>query len=592
MAQTLVLVTALRASQTTQRGPLPARTQRRRSARRWTARRAAPTATAAVTTDRDDGTLWWVVTTSATTPSHAQIKAGQDHTGSAAAADGSQAVTATGSQGVSITGLTSETTYYTHFTQESVNDAAATPVSADGFTTDDVTAPTVDTLSPADDATGASITTAVLTLDENVQFRVGGGDILVYEGASLIETFTRTNSSTATGDNGGSASISGAAVTITYGADLTVTTAHEIIVENGCIEDTSGNAFAGLATGEWNFTTGAGSYDPVDASEDDIETLLTQIATLEDSSGPQDGGTLTINSEDLGEYDYTVVDGNTTISSFTVGDWFTSNEDSHSSVIVVKGDLTINAGQVLTPAVRKLFTALYVTGTLTVNGEISMTARGAKHSTVSAAAIRIATGTYGAVANPEIPSSGGSGAAGVQFTNSGGTGSTGTGGATGGGGSGAHVTGTGRSGAGADGTSFSGGSGGASGSSSGVDEDAGDPNGGEGGSADDANSGGGAGNPGGAGVSNGINGEDGTGGVLIIKCATLAGSGEIRALGSDGGSGNNGGGASGGGSITVLAGTDSSSITPSAAGGTGGAGSPGRNGGDGGAGTSRVIPLA
>ena len=54
--------------------------------------------TGGVTTDQDTGTLYFVATTSATSPSAAQVKAGQDHTGSAAADSGSQAVSATGAQ--------------------------------------------------------------------------------------------------------------------------------------------------------------------------------------------------------------------------------------------------------------------------------------------------------------------------------------------------------------------------------------------------------------------------------------------------------------------------------------------------------------
>jgi hypothetical protein len=209
------------------------------------------TATAAVTTDRGDGTLWWVVTTSATTPSHAQIKAGQDHTGSAAAADGSQAVTATGSQGVSITGLTAETQYYTHFAQESANDAAATPVSADGFLTPDITEPVLNSSVPADNATGVAVdSTIVLTFDENVILTTGGGDITLrkLDGSwTVVETFSRSTDTTGTGDNGGSISISGAVVTITPGTDMDALTTHALRIAADCLENEAGHAYAGIA---------------------------------------------------------------------------------------------------------------------------------------------------------------------------------------------------------------------------------------------------------------------------------------------------------------------------------------------------------
>lgn len=89
----------------------------------------------AVTTDKAEGTLYWVVSQSATTPSIAQIKAGNDHTGSAGDDSGSQTVSAIGSQVVSSTGLTVATTYYTHFIQTDLSALDSNTISADGFTT-------------------------------------------------------------------------------------------------------------------------------------------------------------------------------------------------------------------------------------------------------------------------------------------------------------------------------------------------------------------------------------------------------------------------------------------------------------------------
>jgi len=72
----------------------------------------------AVITNEANGTLYWVLTTSATPPSAAQVKAGQNNTGAAAAASGNQAVTTTGYQLITATGLTSNTAYYAYFMQE------------------------------------------------------------------------------------------------------------------------------------------------------------------------------------------------------------------------------------------------------------------------------------------------------------------------------------------------------------------------------------------------------------------------------------------------------------------------------------------
>lgn len=312
------------------------------------------------------------------------------------------------------------------------------------------------------------------------------------------------------------------------------------------------------------------------------------------------GGTLTIDSQALGSYDYRVVVGDTTVSSFTAGDWFTATEDTRSACIFVKGNLTIDSGITFIPSVRKLFTFVYVKGNLTLNGTLSMTQRGANHrgtgtsgGATTAAAIRIATGTFSAVTNPEIPASGGGGG---QTNAAGGT--AGTGGGTGGGGAGSGVGTAG--GKGSAGTSFTGGSGGggfgASGGGPGYDAE---DRGGRGGNARSGGNwtGAGSGNPGGTAIGN-ADSASGTGGVLVIICTgTFSGTGSAQANGvrggnsyGSGGSDGNGGG-TGGGSVTIMYTTDSSSITPTASGGAGGTGS-GPSGGAGGNGTARKLALA
>ena len=309
---------------------------------------------------------------------------------------------------------------------------------------------------------------------------------------------------------------------------------------------------------------------------------------------PTDGGALTINSQSIGGYELTTRSGDTTISSFTASDWFTSTKDTRSSWIVVNGNLTINAGQTVIPTVRKLFTVLYVTGNLICNGSISMTARGANHSgtgdsggAVTPANILIGSGTFSAVTNPQIPASGGTGGAGVSVDNTFTNGNSNASGGTGGGGSGGRFI-SGTSGAGSAGTCFSGGSGGGGVNQVGT-AGSGVANGGAGGAGLGSISSGGSGNPGGAtGGVNGLNGNDGTGGTLIVIVGgTLSGSGTIVANGLAGArvSGQVGGGASGGGAVTVLFGTDTSSITPAA---TGGAGSFSGNGGNG---TARKLAI-
>jgi hypothetical protein len=336
--------------------------------------------------------------------------------------------------------------------------------------------------------------------------------------------------------------------------------------------------------------TGGGT-PPVGSSTDILSFARTLASTYTTADlVPTDGGALTINSQSMGSYEVTARKASATISSFTAADWFTSTKDTTSSWIVINGDLTINAGQTLIPAVRKLFTVLYVTGNLVCNGSISMTGRGANHSgtgdsagEISAVDIRIGTGTFGAVVNPQIPATGGAGATGTNVDNQVVNGTAGSSGGSGGGGAGGKFSGAGRSGGGATGTCFSGGGGG--GGMLGSSSNAGTAiaNGGRGGSALGNVSAGGSGNPGGTGTGapNGPDGNSGTGGTLIVIVGgTLSGTGSIAANGVAGAraSGQVGGGGSGGGSATILYGTDSSSITPTATGGAGSACGSGGNG--------------
>ncbi len=96
----------------------------------------ATTVSTTVDTTEDNGTLYWVVTTSGTAPTAAQVKAGEDHTGAAAASSGSQAITSTGTKVVDATGLSPATAYYVHFMHEDDAPSDSNVASTDTFTTD------------------------------------------------------------------------------------------------------------------------------------------------------------------------------------------------------------------------------------------------------------------------------------------------------------------------------------------------------------------------------------------------------------------------------------------------------------------------
>lgn len=331
----------------------------------------------------------------------------------------------------------------------------------------------------------------------------------------------------------------------------------------------------------------------------------TYFAPVTSTISPTAGGTMTVNSQSISSYDYVTKNGNQTISAFSNADWFTNTSDTRSALICINGNLTINSGQTVIPTNRKLFTAIYVNGNLTISGAVSMTNMGSNHSgtgnsggSVTAVAIRLATGTYSGVSNPEIPAAGGAGAPRPARNTAGGAGTAGTAGGTGGGGAGGNTdgAGAGASGSGAAGTSFVGGAGG--GGARGPGGQNAITNGGAGGAGGTdglGGGGGGAGQPGGAGAQSGpfpsVAGNTGNGGVIVIYCTgTFSGAGTITAAGNTGGVGWNGsGGSSGGGSITVFFGTDTSTITPSAAGGAATASNAGSPGGAGGAGTARKL---
>jgi hypothetical protein len=317
-----------------------------------------------------------------------------------------------------------------------------------------------------------------------------------------------------------------------------------------------------------------------DVSSASILTAARTIVNGEKTSTPLTGGTLTINGESVGSYDYKVAN-TTTVSGFSASDWFTSTQDTRSSWICINGNLTINSGQTFIPSVRKLFTVIYVTGNLVINGTISMSARGANHSGTGTSGgytapvdIRIGTGSFssgGAISNPQIPATGGAGAprriatTGTSSDNGWNTGTAGTDGGTGGAGGGYLFSAPLNSyaGKGGDGTCFSGGSG--SGSCFGSatpSADAGE-NGGAGTAGVGSTPVGGSGNP------PGSQGGTGTGGVIIIICeGALSGSGNVISQGvSTTSIGGITGGASGGGSVNVLFGTNPSGVSVLATGG-------------------------
>jgi hypothetical protein len=93
------------------------------------------TANVGFTTDQGNGTGYVVVTTSATQPSIAQIKAGQNHLGAAAAFAANSPITSAGAIVYPATGLVIATGYYSHSVQNNPS-GDSNRVSSALFTTD------------------------------------------------------------------------------------------------------------------------------------------------------------------------------------------------------------------------------------------------------------------------------------------------------------------------------------------------------------------------------------------------------------------------------------------------------------------------
>ena len=110
----------------------------------------------------------------------------------------------------------------------------------------DQTAPTLLAATPADNATGVA-TGATITLRFSEAVKAGTGAITITDGAGDTRTIAVSDAA--------QVAIAGDTVTIDPSADLKAGTAYDVIVPKGAVTDTAGNAFAGLAQDQLDFTT-------------------------------------------------------------------------------------------------------------------------------------------------------------------------------------------------------------------------------------------------------------------------------------------------------------------------------------------------
>ncbi|MBF4694742.1 Ig-like domain-containing protein [Fusibacter ferrireducens] len=151
--------------------------------------------------------------------------------------------------------LAGETGYYVQIDATAFDDtsdnsyAGINDKTSWNFTTEDVTAPTISTLSPTDGGTNVGVNdNLVITFSEVVN--VGTGNIIIKKASdnSTVESINVT-SGMVTGDGTDT-------ITVNPSADLAGYTGYYVQIDGTAFDDTSGNSYAGISnTSDWNFTT-------------------------------------------------------------------------------------------------------------------------------------------------------------------------------------------------------------------------------------------------------------------------------------------------------------------------------------------------
>ncbi|MBO6496559.1 MAG: Ig-like domain-containing protein, partial [Roseivirga sp.] len=203
----------------------------------------------------------------------------------------------------------------------------------------DNAAPTISTLSPADNATGVSLNgDFTLTFNEAVVANTGNVTVHRVSDDGVVRTFDVTNNTVV--------SISGNVVTFDNTSDLALITEHYILVDNGTFEDVAGNAFGGImSTSAWNFTTTDQTEisinDPSVAEGESGSTSLTFTVSLSQPA-PAGGATVAYATSDgtaSSASDYTAASGTV---SFAVG------ESSKTITVSVAGDAIVEDDETIT----------------------------------------------------------------------------------------------------------------------------------------------------------------------------------------------------------------------------------------------------
>ena len=199
-------------------------------------------------TPNESGNMYFVVATSSSIPTADNVIINNV---AGSVKNGTSAVTASTAKTFSVTGLSDSTQYYFYIvTVDSASNKST--VSNGTFTTTDTTAPIKASSSPADDATGISISSNLtFTFSENIVLDTGS--VVLYKAdGTVVETFNVANG---TGSAGGTIGVSTNTLTINPNSDLLSNESYYIQIANTAIKDSSGNSFAGINDATtWNFT--------------------------------------------------------------------------------------------------------------------------------------------------------------------------------------------------------------------------------------------------------------------------------------------------------------------------------------------------
>jgi len=143
--------------------------------------------------------------------------------------------------------------------------------------------PALSSLTPADNLTNIAISgnTFYLFLDQNIVAGSGSVTLRKTSDDSVVETFDVTDS--------GEVSVSGSTASMTQTATLDYETEYYLLVDSGAFEDSTGNAFTGIADSTtWSFTTAAQlvfEFERVSVSSAGGETEIDSSSSAISSDG-------------------------------------------------------------------------------------------------------------------------------------------------------------------------------------------------------------------------------------------------------------------------------------------------------------------